>query len=82
MFGKTLSLLLAAGKDPLAPSNGVAPQLRALGEPMSDEDLHHRAELVAKVIETRGKLRVLGSKVEQLQAALQRFSDWRDANKH
>jgi hypothetical protein len=49
-------------------------QMRALGEPMTDEELHARAELIAKVIETRNKLNVLNHKVEELQLALQRFA--------
>lgn len=49
-------------------------QMRALGEPMTDEELHARAELIAKVIETRNKLNALNHKVEELQLALQRFT--------
>lgn len=54
-------------------------QMRTLGEPMTDEELHARAELVAKVIETRNKLYILNRKVEELQLALQRFAARRAA---
>jgi ribosomal 50S subunit-associated protein YjgA (DUF615 family) len=49
-------------------------QMRTLGEPMTDEELHARAELIAKVIETRNKLNALNHKVEELQLALKRFA--------
>lgn len=79
MFGKTLSADALAGMDTLARACDESPQMRTLGEPMTDEALHQRAELIAKVIETRSKLRTLRWKVEELQQALRRFSSRRDA---
>jgi hypothetical protein len=49
-------------------------QLCSLGEPMSDAQLQLRAELVAKIIETRIKLRMIRDKAEELQLALERFT--------
>lgn len=81
MFDKSHPAFGQAGMDTLARACDDSPQLRALGEPMTDEALHQRAELVAKVIETRGKLHQLRSKAEELQLALQRFSDCRNSQR-
>jgi hypothetical protein len=67
------------GFEALARECDRSPQMRTLGEPMTDEELHARAELIAKVIETRNKLHVLNRKVEELQLALQRFAAKRAA---
>lgn len=81
MFGKTLPAHELAGMDTLVRACDESPQLRTLGEPMTDDELHQRAELIAKVIETRSKLRMLRWKAEELQLALQRFSNRREAGK-
>jgi hypothetical protein len=49
-------------------------QLCSLGEPMTDAQLQLRAELVAKILETRTKLRMIRDKAEELQLALERFT--------
>lgn len=81
MFDKLHPAPVLAGMDSLVRARDESPQLRWLGEPMTDEALHQRAELIAKVIETRNKLHHLRSKAEELQLALQRFSTCRDSQK-
>lgn len=49
-------------------------QLCSLDEPMSEAQLQLRAELVAKILETRTKLRMIRDKAEDLQLALARFA--------
>jgi hypothetical protein len=69
-----------AGFETLVRECDRSAQMRTLGEPMTDEELHARAELIAKVIETRNKLHILNRKVEELQLALQRFAARRAAS--
>ncbi|HEU4664545.1 MAG TPA: hypothetical protein VFS55_10980 [Dokdonella sp.] len=60
--------------DALERARDDSAQLCSLGEPMSDAQLQLRAELVAKIIETRTKLRMIRDKAEELQLALERFT--------
>jgi hypothetical protein len=76
---KTVPVEALAGFEALVRECDRSAQMRTLGEPMTDDELHARAELVAKVIETRNKLHALNRKVEELQAALQRFAARRAA---
>jgi hypothetical protein len=75
----------SSNKDPLSilsifeRARDESAQMRDLGEPMSDVELHLRAELVAKIIETRGKLQMMRDKTEELQHALERFTIARKA---
>jgi hypothetical protein len=77
---KTVPIEALVGFEALARECDRSAQMRTLGEPMTEDELHARAELIAKVIETRNKLHVLNHKVEELQAALQRFAARRAAS--
>ena len=80
MAMKAVPVEALMGFEALARECDRSAQMRTLGEPMTDEELHARAELIAKVIETRTKLRILNHKVEELQQALQRFATRRAAS--
>ena len=71
MFHKT-----PAAHDPHLPLDALergcddSAQLCSLGEPMTEAQLQLRAELIAKILETRTKLRMIRDKAEELQLAL------------
>jgi hypothetical protein len=65
--------------DSLRGAQAACANLKPMAMPMTDRELHQRAEVIDKVIRARRKLQQLRDRAETLQGALDRFKARREA---